>query len=116
MARIKNASIRKTRIRKLHKRVRGFFGARKNLRQAKAAVLKADSYAFRGRKERKRLFRRLWISRINAELTGHDLKYGRFIHGLKLAGIELDRKSLSGLALHDPAAFAAVVAQAKAAL
>jgi large subunit ribosomal protein L20 len=116
MARIKNASIRKTRIRKLNKRVRGFFGARKNLRQATAAVLKADAYAFRGRKERKRQFRRLWISRINAALTAHELKYSRFIHGLSKAGIELDRKSLAGLALHDPAAFGAVVEKAKAAL
>jgi len=114
MARISNASVRKTRVKKLHKRAKGFFGGRANFRQATEAVLKADAYAFRGRKEKKRQFRRLWITRINAALTPHELKYSRFIHGLKNAGIELDRKALANLALHDPAGFGAVVEKAKA--
>ncbi|HJN73383.1 MAG TPA: 50S ribosomal protein L20 [Myxococcota bacterium] len=116
MARVSNASIRKTRVKKLKKRAKGFFGGRSNFRQATEAVLKAEAYAFRGRKEKKRQFRRLWITRINAALTPHELKYSRFIHGLKAAGVELDRKALAALALHDPAAFGAVVEKAKAAL
>ena len=117
MARVSNAAIRKTRRKKLFKRAKGFFGARgKTFRQATEAVLKAEAYAFRGRKERKRQFRRLWIVRINAALLQHDMKYSRFIHGLKIAGITLDRKALANLALHDAAAFGVVVAQAKAAL
>ncbi|MCP4807541.1 MAG: 50S ribosomal protein L20 [Proteobacteria bacterium] len=116
MARVKNAATRKTRVKKLHKRAKGFFGGRSNFRQATEAVMKADAYAFRGRKEKKRQYRALWITRINAALTAHEVKYSRFIHGLKLAGIELDRKTLANLALHDAAAFGAVVEKAKAAL
>ena len=115
--RIKNAAIRKTRRKKLFKRAKGFRGARgTTLRQTNEAVLKADSYAFRGRKERKRQFRRLWITRINAALLQHDMKYSRFIHGLKQAGVSLDRKVLAQLAIDDAAAFGKVVEQAKAAL
>lgn len=117
MARISNASLRKTRRKKLFKRAKGFFGARgTTFRQTTEAVLKAEANAFRGRKERKRQFRRLWIVRINAALLQHELKYSRFIHGLKIAGVTLDRKALANLALHDSAAFGAVVAQAKSAL
>lgn len=117
MARIKNAKIRKTRRKKLFKKASGFWGSRgSTLRQANEAVMKAEAYAFRGRKEKKRYFRRLWIVRINAALVPHDLKYSRFIHGLKQAGVELDRKALAHLAMHEPAAFGAVVEQAKAAL
>lgn len=115
--RIKNAAIRKTRRKKLFKRAKGFRGARgTTLRMTNQAVMKADAYAFRGRKERKRQFRRLWITRINAALMQHDMKYSRFIHGLKLAGITLDRKVLAQLAIDDASAFGQVVVQAKAAL
>ncbi len=117
MARIKRAQIRKVRTRKLFKRSKGFFLARRNTRrQANEAVLKAQAYKFRGRKERKRQFRALWITRISAALRPHGLSYSRFMHGLKQAGVELNRKQLSELAIHDPKAFGAVVETARAAL
>ena len=117
MARITNAAIRKSRRKKLFKKSKGFRAARRNtLRQAHQAVMKAEAYAYRGRKERKRQFRRLWITRINAALRPHEMNYSRFIFGLKQAGITLDRKVLADLALHDPAAFEAVVTQARTAL
>ena len=117
MARIKNASIRKTRRKNLFKRTKGFRGARgRLLRQGHQAVMKAETYAFRGRKEKKRHFRSLWIVRINAGLGASGISYSRFIHGLKLAGITLDRKALSDLATNQPSAFEAVVTQVKAAL
>jgi large subunit ribosomal protein L20 len=117
MARIKRRQIRKVRLRKLFKRAKGFHLCRKNtLRQANQAVMKARAYAFRGRKEKKRQYRRLWIVRINAALRPLGLSYSRFMHGVKRAGIEIDRKQLSELAIHDPAAFQAVVGQAQSAL
>jgi large subunit ribosomal protein L20 len=117
MARIKRAQIRKVRRKKLLKRASGFYQQRsKTYRQAHEAVMHAEANAFRGRKERKRHFRRLWIVRINAALNEHELSYSRFIHGLTLAGVTLNRKVLADLALNDPAGFSAVVAQAKAAL
>jgi large subunit ribosomal protein L20 len=117
MARATFAAPRKARKNKLFKRSKGFHLARKNtLRQANQAVMKAQAYAYRGRKERKRQFRRLWIVRINAALMVHELSYSKFIHGLKLAQVELDRKILSDLAITDPAAFSAVVDRAKKAL
>ncbi len=117
MARIKRAQIRKVRRKKLLKRAKGFFQQRgTTYRQAHEAVMKAESYAFRGRKERKRQFRRLWIQRINAALLPTELNYSRFMHGLKLAGINLNRKVLADLAMNDPASFSAIVEQASAAL
>ena len=117
MARIKRAQNRKTRTKKLFKRSKGFFGARNNTRrQATEAVLKARAYAFRGRKEKKRQYRALWITRINAALLPHELSYSRFIHGLNLAGVTLNRKQLSEMAIHDPSSFEAVVNQAREAL
>jgi large subunit ribosomal protein L20 len=117
MARIKNATGRKVRRKKLMKRASGFFGARsRNFRQANEAVMKAKMNAFRGRKERKRQFRRLWIVRINAALTPHNISYSRFIHALNQANVVLDRKALAYLAVSEPEAFNAVVAKAKAAL
>lgn len=117
MARVKNAAGRKVRRKKLMKRARGFFGARgTTLRQTNEAVMKAKQNAFRGRKERKRQFRRLWIVRINAALNDFGLSYSRFIHGLNKANIGLDRKALAYLAMQEPEAFAAVVTQVKAAL
>lgn len=116
MARIKRAQLKKTRIKKLFARTKGFHLARNNtLRQAHEASLKAGAHAFAGRKQKKRQFRALWIQRINAALMPHDLSYSRFIHGLSLAGIDLNRKQLSELAIHDAPAFAAVVDQARAA-
>jgi len=117
MARIKRAQIRKTRTKKLFKRSKGFFGARGTTRrQTNEAVLKAKANEFRGRKEKKRQFRALWITRINAALMPHELSYSKFIHGLKLAGVDLNRKQLSEMAIHDPAAFEAVVGTAREAL
>ena len=117
MARIKRAQIRKTRTKKLFKRSKGFFGARGTTRrQTDEAVLKAKANEFRGRKEKKRQFRALWITRINAALMPHELSYSKFIHGLKLAGVDLNRKQLSEMAIHDPAAFEAVVGTAREAL
>ncbi len=117
MARVKRAQIRKVRKKKVMKRARGFhLGRGSQYRQAHEAVMKAEANAYRGRKERKRQFRRLWIVRINAALRPHDLSYSRFIHGLKLADIQLDRKVLAQMALEDPAAFQAVVERARAAL
>jgi large subunit ribosomal protein L20 len=117
MARVKRAQIRKTRTRKLFKRSKGFFLARNNTRrQANEAVMKARANAFRGRKERKRQFRQLWITRLSAALMPHELSYSRFIHGLSLSGIELNRKQLSEMAIHDADAFGAVVDKARAAL
>ena len=117
MARIKRAQIRKTRTKKLFKRSKGFFGARGTTRrQTNEAVLKAKANEFRGRKEKKRQFRALWIARISAALMPHELSYSKFIHGLKLAGVDLNRKQLSEMAIHDPAAFEAVVGTAREAL
>lgn len=109
MARIKGAMIRRTRKKNLFRRVRGFFLGRSNLRQAKAARMHADYNAYVGRKQRKRHFRRLWTQRINAAARLHGLSYSKFIHGLKLAGIDMNRKMLADLAVHEPAAFATLV-------
>jgi large subunit ribosomal protein L20 len=87
-------------------RAKGFRGeAHSNYKRAKEAVMKADSYAYRDRRNRKRDFRRLWITRINAAARQNDMNYGTFIHGLKLAGIELDRKVLADIAVRDPETF-----------
>lgn len=117
MARIKGAQNRRTRTTKLFKRASGFHLGRGNQRrQATEAVLKARAYAYRGRKEKKRQYRALWIQRISAALMQHDLSYSRFIFGLKTAGIDMNRKQLSELAIHDAAAFGKVVEAARAAL
>ena len=104
-----------------HKKVidqaKGYYGRRKNtFRVAKQAVEKAGQYAYRDRKRRKRNFRALWIQRINAAAREHGLTYGRFIDGLSKAEVAVDRKVLADLAVREPEAFAALVAQAKAAL
>lgn len=118
MARVKRSGIRKTRTRKLFKRSKGFFGARNNTRrQANEAVLHARANAFRGRKEKKRQYRALWITRISAALKPHEgINYSRFIHGLSQAGVVLNRKQISELAIHDPAAFDTLVTTARTAL
>jgi large subunit ribosomal protein L20 len=116
MARVKRAQIRHTRKKKLFRRAKGFFLGRKVYRQALEHVLRAEAQEFVGRKLRKRHFRRLWTQRINAAARQQGLSYSRLIHGLKLAGIDLNRKVLADLAIHDAPAFAAVVSQARAAL
>ncbi|MCA9271369.1 MAG: 50S ribosomal protein L20 [Planctomycetales bacterium] len=102
---------------RLFKKVKGYRGgARRLLRTAKEALVRAGVYAFRDRRVRKRDFRKLWIIRINAAVRERGVRYSEFIAGLKKANIELDRKTLSEMAIHDPAAFDAVVAEVKAAL
>jgi large subunit ribosomal protein L20 len=119
MSRVTAGPASHARHRKIIKQAKGYYGARgTNYRTAKQAVDKALQYATRDRKNRKRNFRALWIQRINAAVREHDagLTYSRFINGLDRAGIEVDRKVLADLAVHEPAAFGAIVAQAKAAL
>ncbi len=102
---------------RLFKKVKGYRGGRsKLLRTAKETLVKAEAYAFRDRRVRKRDFRRLWITRLSAAAAEHGLRYSQLIHGLKLAEIELDRKVLSEMAISDPESFASVVEKAKAAL
>ena len=119
MSRVKGGVSSHARHRKVVKQAAGYYGARStNYRTAKQAVDKALQYATRDRKVRKRTFRALWIQRINAAVRIHDadLTYSRFINGLDLAGIEVDRKVLADLAVHEPDAFGAIVSQARAAL
>ena len=119
MSRVKGGVTTHARHRKIVKAAKGYYGARsRNFRTATQAVDKANQYATRDRKARKRQFRALWIQRINAAVRAHDesLTYSRFINGLSLAGIEVDRKVLADLAVHEPEAFGAIVAQAKGAL
>jgi large subunit ribosomal protein L20 len=119
MSRVKGGTVTHARHRKVVKAAKGYYGRRKNtFKVAAQAVDKANQYATRDRKNRKRSFRALWIQRINAAVRSHDeaLTYSRFINGLMLAGIEVDRKVLSDLAVNEPDAFTAIVDQAKAAL
>jgi large subunit ribosomal protein L20 len=117
MARVKRGVTAHAKHKKVLKAAKGFYGRRKNtIRIAKQAVEKSLQYAYRDRKVRKRNFRALWVQRINAAVREHGLTYGRFIDGLNKAGIEIDRKVLSDMAIHEPQAFAALVAQAKTAL
>ena len=117
MARVKRGVTTKARHKRVLEQAKGFYGRRKNtIRIAKQAVEKAGQYAYRDRKVKKRSFRGLWIQRINAAVRAEGLTYGVFMHGLKLAGVELDRKVLADLAMHEGEAFSAIIAQAKAAL
>ncbi len=103
--------------RRLFKKTKGFRGGRRNLiRTAKETLVRAGAYAFRDRRVRKREFRKLWIIRINAAVRERGIRYSEFIHGLVKAGIELDRKTLSEIAISDPAAFDAIVDKVKEAL
>lgn len=103
--------------RRLYKKAKGYRGGRgKLLRTVKETLVRSEQYAYRDRKARKREFRKLWIIRINAACRERGLRYSEFIHGLNKAGIELDRKSLSEMAIHDAAGFDAVVSKAKEAL
>ncbi len=117
MARVKSGVIAKARHKKVLDKAKGYYGARSKLfKTAKQAVIKAGQYAYRDRRQRKRQFRALWITRINAAARLHDLSYSRLINGLNLAEIEVDRKVLADIAVHDPEAFGAIAAAAKAAL
>ena len=114
MPRSTGAAARKKRKKKILRSAKGYFGGRKNLyRVAKDAVERGWEHAYRDRKKKKRNFRRLWITRINAAAREHDLSYSRFMNGLKRAGIQLDRKALADLAVRDPAAFAALAERAR---
>ena len=117
MARVKRGVTSHAKHKKVLKQAKGFYGRRKNtIRIAKQAVEKAHQYAYRDRKRRKRTFRALWIQRINAAVRPFGLNYSRFIAGLGKAGVLVDRKILSDLAIREPAAFQAIVERAKAAL
>ena len=117
MARVKRGVIAGRRHKKVLKKAKGYYGARSKVyRVAKQAVIKAGQYAFRDRRAKKREFRALWVQRINAAARAHGLSYSRLISGLKKASIEIDRKALADLAVHDAAAFGAVAEKAKAAL
>ena len=117
MARVKRGVTSHAKHKKVLKAAKGYYGRRKNtIRIAKQAVEKAMQYAYRDRKNKKRTFRALWIQRLNAAVREHGLTYSRFIDGLGKAGIEVDRKVLSDIAIREPEAFAAIVEQAKAAL
>ncbi len=117
MSRVKRGVTSHARHKKVLEKAKGYRGARKNtIKVAKQAVDKAGQYAYRDRKVRKRNFRKLWITRINAGARANGLTYGRFINGLDLAGIEVDRKVMSDLAIREPAAFTVLVEKAKAAL
>ena len=117
MSRVKRGVTAHAKHKKVYKAAKGYFGRRKNtIRVAKQAVEKAGQYAFRDRKRKKRTFRALWIQRLNAAVRTFDLTYSRFIAGLAKAGITVDRKVLSDLAIREPAAFQAIVEKAKSAL
>ncbi len=117
MPRATNAPASRKRRKRILKKAKGFRGSRSKLfRTAKDAVYKAQTWAYRDRKNRKRNFRRLWIQRISAAVRQQGLTYSRFTEGLIAAGIELDRKVLADIAVHDPVAFGAIVEQAKAGL
>jgi large subunit ribosomal protein L20 len=117
MPRAIDGTKRKKRRQKLLKHAKGFWGRRSNLnRTAKDAVAKSLAYAYRDRRNKKRSFRALWITRISAACRQRDIRYSSFIHGLELAGVEINRKALSNLAIEDPNAFSALVAKAEEAI
>ena len=117
MARIKGAMMTRKRRNKTLKLAKGYYGAKsKHFKMAKQQVMKSGNYAFAGRKQKKRGFRRLWITRISAAVKMHGMNYSTFMNGLKKAGITLNRKMLSEMAIHDAAAFASLVEVAKKAL
>ena len=117
MARVKGAMMTRKRRNKIMKAAKGYWGAKsKHFKMAKQAVLKSGNYAFAGRKLKKRDFRRLWITRISAQAKVNGMNYSTFMHGLKSAGIDLNRKMLAEIAVSDKEAFAELVNKAKAAL
>ena len=117
MSRVTRGVTKHARHKKVLKQAKGFYGRRKNtIRTAKAAVDRANQYAYRDRKNRKRTFRALWIQRINAATREHGMPYGQFIAGLGKAGVDIDRKVLAELAVSEPASFKALVEKAQSAL
>ncbi|MCM8857714.1 MAG: 50S ribosomal protein L20 [Candidatus Thiodiazotropha sp.] len=117
MSRVKRGVQARARHKKVLDEAKGYYGARSKVyRVAKQAVIKAGQYAYRDRRQKKRMFRALWIARINAGARENGLSYSRMINGLNLANIEVDRKMLADLAIHDKAAFTVLAEQAKAAL
>ena len=117
MARVKGAMMTRKRRKKIIKQAKGFWGSKKNhYKMAHQQVMKSGNYAYVGRKLKKRDFRKLWISRISAACKQNDINYSRFMNGLKRAGIDLNRKMLSEIAIADAEGFTALVAKAKAAL
>lgn len=116
MARVKGAMATRKRRKKILKLAKGYFGSKsKHFKMAKQQVMKSGNYAYIGRKQKKRDFRRLWITRISAACKANGTNYSTFMNGLKKAGVTLNRKMLSEIAIADPAAFTALVEQAKAA-
>jgi large subunit ribosomal protein L20 len=117
MSRVKRGVTARAKHKKILKQAKGYYGARSKVyRVAKQAVIKAHQYAYRDRRQRKRQFRRLWVVRINAAARLHDMTYSQLIHGLTKANVEVDRKVLAELAMHDMPTFTAIVEQAKLAL
>ena len=117
MSRVKRGIRTRARHHKILKQAKGYFGKKSKLfKVANQAVLKSGNYAYRDRRQKKRDFRKLWIARINAAARLNGLSYSKFMNGLKLAGVSLDRKVLSDIAITDPKAFSALVEQAKSAL
>ncbi len=117
MARVKRSVQARARHKKVLKKAKGYYGARRKVfRVAKQAVIKAGQYSYRDRRQRKRMFRRLWIIRINAAARECGLSYSRFMDGLHKANIEIDRKMLADMAVHDRAAFGVLAEKAKASL
>jgi len=115
MARVKRGVVARARHKKVLEKAKGYYGARSKIyRVAKQAVIKAGQYAYRDRRQRKRQFRALWITRINAASRLHGLSYSRLINGLHRAEIDIDRKVLADIAVHDPEAFGAIAAKVKA--
>src|SRR6266513_5120488 len=114
MARVKRSVHSKKKRREILEQAKGYYGARhKRVRVAKEQVMHSGAYAYRDRRDRKGQFRRLWITRIGAATRQHGMSYSNFVHGLKEAGVELDRKVLADIAVHDPQAFASLVEVAK---
>ena len=117
MARVKGGPVTRRRRKRVLKLAKGYYGSKHTLfKTAKQQVMKSGQYAYRDRRQRKREFRKLWIARINAAARLNDISYSKLMHGLKVAGIDVNRKMLSDLAVNDEKAFAALVEQAKAAL
>ncbi len=114
MPRAKTGTVRRAKHKKVLKQAKGFWGLRsKSFKVAQQTLLNAADYEYRDRRDKKNDFRRLWISRINAATRQHGLSYSRFVHGLRAAGVELDRKVLADLAVREPDAFASLVEVAK---
>ncbi|GAA0601097.1 50S ribosomal protein L20 [Virgibacillus siamensis] len=117
MPRVKGGTVTRRRRKRVLKLAKGYYGSKRTLfKTAKQQVMKSGQYAYRDRKQRKREFRKLWIARINAAARMNDISYSKMMHGLKTAGIEVNRKMLSDLAVHDEKGFAQLAEKAKSAL